>query len=63
MPEPARAEPITHEPPPLPGRVITTQSWRELTFLHWAVDPDRVAPLLPPGTRPDVFEDLSLIHI
>ena len=60
---PRPAEPITRQPPPLPGRVISTQSWRELTFLHWAVDPARVAPLLPPGTRPDVFEDRTYVGL
>ena len=61
MPDPA--EPVTREPPPLPGRVISTQSWRELTFLHWAVDPSRVAPLLPPRTRPDVLEGRTYVGL
>ena len=26
-----------------------TQGWRDVTFLHWAVDPALVAPLLPAG--------------
>jgi uncharacterized protein YqjF (DUF2071 family) len=56
-------EPITRNPPPLPGRVITAQSWRDLTFLHWAVDPARVAPLLPPGTRPDVHEGRTYVGL
>jgi uncharacterized protein YqjF (DUF2071 family) len=61
--EPWPPEPITRGAPPLPGRVITTQSWRELTFLHWAVDPARVAPLLPRGTRPDVVEDRTYVGL
>jgi uncharacterized protein YqjF (DUF2071 family) len=56
-------EPITRDAPPLRGRVISTQSWRDLTFLHWAVDPARVAPLLPPGTRPDVFEGRTYVGL
>jgi uncharacterized protein YqjF (DUF2071 family) len=60
---PRPAEPVTREPPPLPGRVISTQSWRELTFVHWALDPARVAPLLPPGTRPDVFEGRTYVGL
>jgi uncharacterized protein len=60
---PRAAEPITREAPPLPGRVISTQSWRDLTFLHWAVDPNQVAPLLPPGTRPDVFGDATYVGL
>ena len=30
-----------------------TQGWRDVTFLRWTVERDRVAPLLPRGTRPD----------
>src|SRR5262249_37682036 len=47
--------PIT--PPPLPGPVASAQRWAHLTFIHWPVRPDSVAPLYPPGTRPDVFVD------
>jgi uncharacterized protein YqjF (DUF2071 family) len=61
MPRPA--EPVTRDAPPLRGRVITTQAWRDLTFLHWAVDPDRVAPLLPPGTRPDLHEGRTYVGL
>lgn len=41
--------------PPLPRPVLFDQFWTDLTFLHWPVDPDTVAHLFPPGTRPDVF--------
>ncbi len=43
--------------PPLPRPVIIDQFWADLTFVHWPVDPVTVAPLYPPGTRPDVFAD------
>jgi uncharacterized protein YqjF (DUF2071 family) len=43
--------------------VISTQSWRDLTFLHWEVDPARVAPLLPPGTRPDLHEGRTYVGL
>jgi uncharacterized protein len=46
-------EPITAAAPPLRGRVVAAQAWREAAFLHWRVDPGLVAPLLPRGTRPD----------
>jgi uncharacterized protein YqjF (DUF2071 family) len=42
---------------------MSTQSWRDLTFLHWAVDPAVVAPLLPAGTRPDVLEDRTYVGL
>lgn len=60
---PEHAEPITREAPPLHGRVISSQSWRDLTFLHWAADPSVVEPHLPPGTRPDVFEDRTYVGL
>lgn len=34
-----------------------TQRWRDAAFLHWAVDPARVAPMLPAGVRPDLGPD------
>jgi len=60
---PTPAEPVSRVAPPLRGRVISTQSWRDLTFLHWAVDPDEVARLLPPGTRPDLFEGRTYVGL
>lgn len=44
-------------PPPLPRPVLFDQFWGDLTFVHWPVEPQRVAHLYPPGTRPDVFSD------
>ncbi|PCG82435.1 hypothetical protein CIB93_30180 [Streptomyces sp. WZ.A104] len=37
-------------------RPLLTQSWLDLAFLHWAVEPADVAPLLPSGTVPDTFD-------
>lgn len=39
------------------------QAWTDLTFLHWRVDPDRVAPLLPPGTRPDLHDGSTWVGL
>ena len=44
-------------PPPLRRPVVFDQVWRDVTFVHWPVEPQSVAPLFPPGTRPDVFAD------
>jgi uncharacterized protein YqjF (DUF2071 family) len=33
---------------------LVQQSWRRVAFLHWPVEPDAVARLLPPGLIPDV---------
>jgi uncharacterized protein YqjF (DUF2071 family) len=48
---------------PLAGRVVLDQYWRDLTFVHWRVEPQRVAPLLPPGTRPDVYDGSSWVGL
>ncbi len=37
--------------------MFTHQSWSDLTFVHWPVDPDAVAHMYPDGARPDVFGD------
>ena len=49
--------------PPLTGRALTAQHWDNLTFLHWPVDPAVIAPLFPPGTRPDVIDGLSYVGL
>lgn len=39
------------------------QQWRDLASVHWAVDPERVAPLLPAGTRPDVLDGRTYVGL
>lgn len=34
-----------------------------LTFIHWAVEPEVVAPFMPAGVRPDVFEGKSYVAL
>lgn len=55
--------PVTPTAPPLAGRTLLDQHWRDLTFLHWRVDPERVAPLLPPQLRPDVYDGSSWVGL
>ena len=50
-------------PPPLTGIRLMAQDWRQLTFVHWAVDPDVVAPLLPPRTNPDVLDGVTYVGL
>lgn len=57
------AEPITVLPPRDAGRPMFRQTWAELTFLHWEVDPGLVAPHLPPGVRPDVRDGVSHVGL
>ena len=49
---------------PRPVRqIVFTQGWRDVTFLHWAVDPAVVAPLLPAGTVPDVHDGATYVGL
>lgn len=56
-------EPISSLAPSLAGLQIMHQRWENLTFLHWRVDPARVAPLLPRGITPDVFDGSSWVGL
>jgi uncharacterized protein YqjF (DUF2071 family) len=39
------------------------QDWQSLTFVHWRVEPEAVAPHLPPGTRPDIFDGSAWVGL
>jgi uncharacterized protein YqjF (DUF2071 family) len=39
------------------------QDWRDLTFLHWAVDPELVAGRMPPGVRPDTLDGATYVGL
>jgi uncharacterized protein len=56
-------EPVTPLTPRPVGRAVLRQDWLTLTFLHWAVDPARVAPLLPAGVRPDVLDGRTYVGL
>lgn len=56
-------EPVTRRTP-RPVRVaLMRQWWRDVTFVHWAVEPAAVAGLLPAGTRPDVFDGTTYVGL
>ncbi|WP_262697402.1 MULTISPECIES: YqjF family protein [Streptomyces] len=56
-------EPITLSTPRPVRRPTLVQRWDELTFLHWAVEPEHVAPLLPAGTRPDTLDGVTYVGL
>jgi uncharacterized protein YqjF (DUF2071 family) len=56
-------EAVTPSPTRDVGRTVFTQTWAELTFLHWAVDPDRLRPYFPRGVRPDVVDGVSYVGL
>lgn len=49
--------------PDLQGPRLMAQNWDRITFVHWAVDPELVAPLLPIGTRPDVLGGATYVGL
>jgi uncharacterized protein len=53
--------PVT--PPALPPPVFTSQRWTDVTFIHWPVEPEAVAHLYPPGTRPDVVDGVTYVGL
>ena len=55
--------PIRAAGAPLAGRPVLDQHWRDLSFLHWRVEPERVAPLLPAGTVPDEHDGSTWVGL
>jgi uncharacterized protein YqjF (DUF2071 family) len=56
-------EAVTPTAPRPVRRAVFTQAWRDPTFVHWAVDPGAVAPLLPDGVRPDVLDGATQVGL
>ena len=56
-------EPISPEPPADIGRTLLTQSWLDLAFVHWEVDPELVSGLLPAGTSPDLLDGRTYVGL
>lgn len=57
------AEPVAAVAPHAIERTVFSQRWSDLTFLHWAVEPERVAPYLPAGVRPDTIDGHSYVGL
>ena len=56
-------EPVSPEAPGLRCRDLMSQGWRDLTFLHWAVDHELVAHRMPPGVRPDTIDGATYVGL
>jgi uncharacterized protein YqjF (DUF2071 family) len=56
-------EAVTPGPSREVGRVVFTQTWADLTFLHWAVEPGRLQRYLPRGVRPDTIDGVSYVGL
>lgn len=47
----------------VPFRQIFWQTWRDLVFVHWEVDPAAIERLLPPALEPDLFEGKAYVAL
>ena len=56
-------EPVTVIAPPLRRPHLMRQSWLDVTFLHWAVEPAAVARFMPPGVAPDVIDGRTYVGL
>lgn len=55
---------VAHRPWPLPERPwVMTQTWTDLLFAHWPLDPAMVRPLVPAVFDLDLFEARAWIAI
>ena len=53
-----------HLPFPMPNRPFAiSQECRELTFMHWKVDPERLKPHLPDGLEIDLFNGEAYVGV
>ena len=55
-----------HRPYPIPvGPWIMSQTWRDLLFAHWPVDPEQVRAVLPRALRPhlDTFDASAWVGV
>lgn len=50
-------------PPPMPGPALLWQAWVDVAFVHWRVEPEAVAHLLPAGTRPDTLDGATYVGL
>lgn len=58
-----QSEDITLVTPRPVRRPRLVQQWHDLAFLHWAVSPATVAPLLPAGTVPDTLDGVTYVGL
>jgi uncharacterized protein YqjF (DUF2071 family) len=53
-----------HRPFPVPREPwVIAQTWEHLLFAHWSVDPDSLAPLVPPPLAVDVRDGRAWIAV
>ncbi|MFI2209761.1 YqjF family protein [Streptomyces sp. NPDC020141] len=58
-----RPVPVSPDAPSAIASPLLTQWWLDLAFVHWPVDPDLVAGLLPAGTVPDTLHGTTYVGL
>ena len=62
-PESPMPEPIAIDPPRAAPVAPLPVALSDVTFLHWAYEPEAVRPLLPPDTEPDRFDGAAYVGL
>ncbi|MFD6418764.1 YqjF family protein [Streptomyces sp. NPDC060194] len=62
-PERVPPGPVTADAPREVARPLLTQRWLDLAFVHWPVEPELVAGLLPAGVRPDTLDGSTYVGL
>lgn len=44
-------------------RTVMSMRWRDVTYLHWDIDPEHVAMRLPEGLEPDLFDGRAYVGL
>lgn len=57
------AEPVTLTPPRRVAAPSMVHDWTDVAFVHWAVDPQVVRPLLPRHVRPDTLAGETFVGL
>ena len=53
-----------HLPFPMPERAYSLdQEWKFLTFMHWEVDPKKLAKFIPDGLEIDLYDGRAYIGV
>lgn len=56
-------EPISRHAPRLIDRVVASQRWSQVAFLHWRVPSDELTRFMPRGVRPDEHDGSSWVGL
>jgi uncharacterized protein YqjF (DUF2071 family) len=55
---------VEHRPWPLPHQPwLMTQTWQNLLFAHWSVNPDQLNSRIPPGLELDTYDHQAWIGV